>query len=391
MRDEALVGLAEKIIRMRAMMNSVQRPLRVFALHGIDFVLVRDDDVPGSKFSSFVNIVNRLCERYSVRKPDFASDDASPLSTFERILAHCLCLDEHFWAIWPIAAKEYSGDLPKDPVDGYEIRSVKTEDGADLVGFAYGDPALEPLVIINPVGMPVDMLAVAFRSLSPSFRVITWEGRELSGRICDGDVLRYDIETVVADMSAVMDAFGVWRAHVCGSCISVRAAVKFAARCPERLMGLVLVNGSYGLSDAPKTPYELGFPAMMERVSGSWKKASLIQAFFERHGAPAPDEDCACWTYLPYTGPNTFFRYVTMCNHAIRCDIGSDLGNISAPTLVVSWKGDTIAHPAGSAIAAERICGARLEIFPGGSHMTLLDAPEFFDAMTVFLEEVGAG
>ncbi len=79
-----------------------------------------------------------------------------------------------------------------------------------------------------------------------------------------------------------------------------------------------------------------------------------------------------------------------MCNHAIRCDIESDLGNISAPTLVVSWKGDVIAHPTGSVVAAERICGARLEMFHGGSHMTLLDDPKFFDVMTTFLEEVGA-
>jgi 3-oxoadipate enol-lactonase len=62
------------------------------------------------------------------------------------------------------------------------------------------------------------------------------------------------------------------------------------------------------------------------------------------------------------------------------------LARVRVPTLVVSSKADTTAHPEGSVFVAAGIAGAQLELLPAGDHLAAFDAaPEMIELARDFL------
>jgi pimeloyl-ACP methyl ester carboxylesterase len=72
-------------------------------------------------------------------------------------------------------------------------------------------------------------------------------------------------------------------------------------------------------------------------------------------------------------------------------DLVADLPNIELPTLVIVGTGDILTPPAQARLITKLIPGARLEVFPGGGHMLMLERTDELDRLIVdFAHEVGA-
>ncbi|MGD0607605.1 MAG: hypothetical protein ABSA53_28975 [Streptosporangiaceae bacterium] len=66
------------------------------------------------------------------------------------------------------------------------------------------------------------------------------------------------------------------------------------------------------------------------------------------------------------------------------------LAGVRVPTLVVSSRADTTAHPDGSVFVAAAIPGAQLELLPTGDHLAAFDAaPAMLELARAF--HLGAG
>ncbi len=64
---------------------------------------------------------------------------------------------------------------------------------------------------------------------------------------------------------------------------------------------------------------------------------------------------------------------------------GSGL-EIAAPTLILHGTEDAVVDPGNAALLAERIPGARVELFPGCGHLFFWEQPErFADTVAEFL------
>jgi 3-oxoadipate enol-lactonase len=75
----------------------------------------------------------------------------------------------------------------------------------------------------------------------------------------------------------------------------------------------------------------------------------------------------------------------------IGLDLTKDLPNVRMPTLVIVGTADLLTPPAQARLIARLIPGARLEEFPGGGHMLMLERTEILDKMIIdFAHEVGA-
>jgi 3-oxoadipate enol-lactonase len=76
----------------------------------------------------------------------------------------------------------------------------------------------------------------------------------------------------------------------------------------------------------------------------------------------------------------------------IGLDLTDDLPAVTIPTLVVVGTSDVLTPPAQARLIARLIPGARLEVFPGGGHMLMLERAEALDRMIIdFAHEVGVG
>jgi pimeloyl-ACP methyl ester carboxylesterase len=114
----------------------------------------------------------------------------------------------------------------------------------------------------------------------------------------------YGLEQHADDLAATLDAQGIERAFVVGHSMGAFVSVRFAERHPDRLAGLLLVDGGLPVpnpegvapEDLPKT---LLGPAL-ERLSMTFPDRAAYVEFWRRHPALGPYWTDAIESYVQY-------------------------------------------------------------------------------------------
>src|SRR5437773_663245 len=126
-----------------------------------------------------------------------------------------------------------------------DVQFAKTSDGAFLAYRVAGDG---PVDIVYAPGWfsNLDMIweqpeiEPFLRGLSQRNRLILfdWRGTGLSDAPCDV----FDLDTMIEDVRAILEATGWERAVLVGSSISAGFKAVFAASFPQRTLGLVMIH-----------------------------------------------------------------------------------------------------------------------------------------------------
>lgn len=131
---------------------------------------------------------------------------------------------------------------------------------------AWGSAAAEPLVCIHGIGQHGGIFeGLAQRLLGDGRRVVAVD---LRGHGESGHEPPWDLGTHVGDLLETLDAEGIERAAVAGHSFGAAVAAALAARAPERVGRLALLDPGFGLPPA----YALG-AAEIDRLD--WSFASV--------------------------------------------------------------------------------------------------------------------
>lgn len=95
----------------------------------------------------------------------------------------------------------------------------------------------------------------------------------------------YGLGAHVADLVAVLDAAGVDRTVVVGHSMGAFVACLAAVRHPDRVAGLLLVDGGYGLPVPPGTDIEAVLGPAMARLRMTFEGPDHYREFWRRHPA----------------------------------------------------------------------------------------------------------
>ena len=170
-----------------------------------------------------------------------------------------------------------------------------------------------------------------------------------------------------------LDALGISQVDVAGHSMGGQVAIHFAARHPERLRRLVLVDAA-GIP-RPVTPRNVARFALEIAPLWRWGDPTFL---------PVIVGDA--WT----AGPRTLLRSIS---HIVRDDVRPLLGRVAAPTLVIWGERDNWV-PVQHALELRRaLPDASLVILRGAAHMPMVDRPEAFNRLVErFLDgdEVGS-
>jgi 3-oxoadipate enol-lactonase len=241
------------------------------------------------------------------------------------------------------------------------------------------------LVLIQ--GMGLDRLGwePVLRKLRRHFRLVLVDNRGVGHS--DRPAGSFTVADMAADIVAVLDAAGIYRAHVLGASLGGMVAQELAITHPERVDGLVLA------CTAPGWPFAYPMPAASVRLIATTARMTaevarrrhtenalsartvrehpeLVDHLLELQGSRPADADV-----LPAQAV-AGARYVG----------GLRKARIGARTLVLHGGADRVVTPRNGRLLAGRIPGARLVTFPELGHLLFWEDPDgFADAVASFL------
>ena len=225
------------------------------------------------------------------------------------------------------------------------------------------------LVMANSLGTTLRMWDEGAPALRERFRLLRYDHRGHGGSPVPPGL--YTIEDLGRDALALLDGLGIERFSWCGLSIGGMVGMWLASKAPERVEGLVLCCTSALLGprelwdERIRVARKEGMDALVDSVVVRW----FTPEFFSAH--PETVEKAAAM--LRGTDPEGYAG----CCAAIRdMDLRDRLGQIRAPTLVISAAEDPATPPEHGELIRDSIPGAGFEVIPGASHLANIEQPE---------------
>ena len=204
----------------------------------------------------------------------------------------------------------------------------------------------------------------------------------------DWDLPGFSFEHFVSDLEAVADDAGVGTCDLIGISHGAAIAMAFAARHPERVRKLVLVNSFAAGWRVRADPEELAYRESllaMNRQRPAFRRSLLGEMFITLY-FPSASKELIDWHNEHFATLGPIKNMEPMIELASLIDVRRELKDIRAETLVCHGDKDGNAPIAAGRMVAEGIAGARFVEFESANHVPLGDEP----AWPLLKREIGA-
>jgi pimeloyl-ACP methyl ester carboxylesterase len=190
---------------------------------------------------------------------------------------------------------------------------------------------------------------------------------------------RASVDGYASIVIGFLDALRIERAVLVGHSMGGAIVQRLALSCPARIAGLILIATGARLRVAPI--FLSGLLADYETT------LDTINRYAWGPGAPEPLIHLGR-RYLAQTNAQVTQGDYTACD---AFDVMEQLGQIAAPTLIISGAADQLTPAKYAARLAESIPGARLRLIENAGHMIMLEQPDqVAQAVSDFLCTLGA-
>ena len=248
--------------------------------------------------------------------------------------------------------------------------------GASIAYQAFGDGPVDLVYVpglLNLIEATAEEPAIErhFERLASFSRVVIFDkrGTGLSDRVSAEEMARADGR--IDELSAVMDAVGLGQAALVATADGALGALEFAARYPERVPALVILEGTARWTAT--SGYEIGVPAEMVLAPDVWdehwgnESAPLAVDFNSPSVADDPRWRRVLGRMQRRAGTPAAARlyWETVMGEG---DVRDRLSAITARTLVMHSVGDRLIPVAQGRFVAEGIGGAQFVELPGSDH-----------------------
>jgi pimeloyl-ACP methyl ester carboxylesterase/AraC-like DNA-binding protein len=199
---------------------------------------------------------------------------------------------------------------------------------------------------------------------------------------------QFDFDAMVGDLAAVIDAENVERCDLLGISHGAAIAIAYAARHPERVRKLVLVNSFAAGWRVRADPEEIAWRESlleMNRRQQSFRRSLLGEMFITLY-FPSASSELIEWHNALFQTLGPVPSMQKMIEVAAWIDVRDALAKVTAPTLVCHGGNDGNAPLAAGRQVADGIAGARFVELDSANHVLLGDEP----AWPVFTREMRA-
>jgi len=250
-----------------------------------------------------------------------------------------------------------------------------------------------PIVFIQGIGVAGSGWAPQVEAFRKRFQCLTFDNRGLGKSVpCTGVIT---IESMAADVLALMDHLGWSSAHVVGHSMGGVIAQQIALDAPHRVRSLsLLCTFARGRDGARPTPRVLWMSLRTRIGTRRMRRRAFLELVVPRQDLDQTDSDALAARLAPLLGrdladspPILMKQLKALGQH----DAFHRLTQLSGiPTWVASASLDPIALPAFGRQLADAIPGAKFDLLEGSSHAVPLTHPERVDPLLEsFLNSIG--
>ncbi len=241
-----------------------------------------------------------------------------------------------------------------------------------------------PLLLLHGLGSSAGDWALQVPIFAERYHVIAVDLRG-HGRTPYGP-LRYSVEQLAEDVTALLAHLGQPPAHVVGLSLGGAAALSLAALHPGCVRSLVLVNGFARLRPA-------GWRGAGQLLKRLWLFGTApmpaVAEYIAKGLFPKPDQRELYLEAATRLGRNTKRSYLAGMLAVVAFDARRELGRIHGPTLVVAGDRDTTVPRSAAEELRRGIAGAQLVLVEDSGHATPYDQPQVFNQLVLdFLTSV---
>lgn len=197
--------------------------------------------------------------------------------------------------------------------------------------------------------------------------------------IYDMPIFEVSVTGLVEFVTRFVQYKGYGKVHVVGNSLGGHIALLYALAHPEHIASITL-TGSSGLFESA---FGTAFP---KRGDYEYIKRKTGDTFYDPAVAT---KELVDEVFGVVNDRNKAIRVVATAKSAVRHNLGDKLHKISAPTLLIWGKQDTITPPFVAEKFHELIADSRLHFLDKCGHAPMMEKPqEFNDILDAFLKEV---
>ena len=249
----------------------------------------------------------------------------------------------------------------------------------------------EPILFSHGLLWSTELFAPQVEALRGRFRCIAYDHRG-QGRSAKPPGRSVEIETVYEDAVALIARLGLAPCHFVGLSMGGFVGMRLAARRPELLRSLALLETSADPEPPQNAPRYRALATVarflgLRLVAGRVMPIMFGKSFLTD---PARVAERAAWRKRLLQNERSIYRAV---NGVIdRKAVSQELYRIRSPTLVLVGEEDVATVPAKAEAIHARIAGSRLVRLPRGGHSSTVEEPELVNAaLSAFLAEHSGG
>jgi 3-oxoadipate enol-lactonase len=252
-----------------------------------------------------------------------------------------------------------------------ETRFVDRPHGARIAWASHGLSQGETILLSNSLAADWTMWFSLIERLADQYRIITYDNRGHGQSSCADQPS--SMADLAADAIAVLDAAGVDKVWWIGISLGGMAGMQCALDHPERLRGLLVSNSRARIDQAGRDAWDQRVAIARSQGIGGIAQATLERWFDANARAAQPQAMVAVKAMIERTTPAGF----STCVEAIKTmQLWDRLTGLQVPVCYVAGAQDGAAPPSEMQAMAERVTGARTEVFDPCGHLSSVQRPD---------------